>query len=78
MQLAKRLQDHVAVRGALEQALGYKSSSIEIPNGASISKVILLLWLQIRASVSQNFIILDCTFFGLAEHLGMRALKESC
>nr|GFD00573.1 hypothetical protein [Tanacetum cinerariifolium] len=32
LQLEKRLQDQVAVRGALEQALGYKSSSHEITN----------------------------------------------
>ncbi|KAI3785005.1 hypothetical protein L1987_44113 [Smallanthus sonchifolius] len=38
LQLEKRLQDQVAVRGALEQALGYKSSSCEITNQASIPK----------------------------------------
>ncbi|GJV04229.1 mesocentin like protein [Tanacetum coccineum] len=38
LQLEKRLQDQVAVRGALEQALGYKSSSLEITNQASIPK----------------------------------------
>ncbi|KAK1433012.1 hypothetical protein QVD17_09916 [Tagetes erecta] len=38
LQLEKRLQDQVAVRGALEQALGYKSSSCEVTNPASIPK----------------------------------------
>ncbi|KAI7738899.1 hypothetical protein M8C21_009855 [Ambrosia artemisiifolia] len=38
LQLEKRLQDQVSVRGALEQALGYKSSSCEITNQASIPK----------------------------------------
>ncbi|XP_076937917.1 uncharacterized protein LOC143605826 isoform X1 [Bidens hawaiensis] len=38
LQLEKRLQDQVAVRGALEQALGYKSSSHDIANQASIPK----------------------------------------
>ncbi|XP_024978358.1 uncharacterized protein LOC112515682 [Cynara cardunculus var. scolymus] len=38
LQLEKRLQDQVAVRGALEQALGYRSSSHEITNQASIPK----------------------------------------
>ncbi|XP_023744271.1 uncharacterized protein LOC111892465 isoform X1 [Lactuca sativa] len=38
LQLEKRLQDQVAVRGALEQALGYRSSSLEITNQALIPK----------------------------------------
>ncbi|KAI3500555.1 hypothetical protein L1887_36379 [Cichorium endivia] len=38
LQLEKRLQDQVAVRGALEQALGYRSSSHKISNQASIPK----------------------------------------
>lgn len=38
LQLEKRLQDQVAVRGALEQALGYRSSSHNITNQASIPK----------------------------------------
>ncbi|KAK9067120.1 hypothetical protein SSX86_014445 [Deinandra increscens subsp. villosa] len=38
LQLEKRLQDQVSVRGALEQALGYKSSSCEVTNQASIPK----------------------------------------
>ncbi|XP_071710807.1 uncharacterized protein [Rutidosis leptorrhynchoides] len=38
MQLEKRLHDQVVVRGALEQALGYKSSSNAITNQASIPK----------------------------------------
>ncbi|XP_076930784.1 uncharacterized protein LOC143595709 isoform X2 [Bidens hawaiensis] len=38
LQLEKRLQDQVAVRGALEQALGYKPSSHDITNQASIPK----------------------------------------
>ncbi|PWA87663.1 ternary complex factor MIP1, leucine-zipper [Artemisia annua] len=37
VQLEKRLQDQVCVRGALEQALGYRSSQ-DIPNLDSISK----------------------------------------
>nr|XP_043614911.1 uncharacterized protein LOC122586943 [Erigeron canadensis] len=38
VQLEKRLHDQVAVRGALEQALGYKSSSHQVTNQASIPK----------------------------------------
>ncbi|KAL4581847.1 hypothetical protein LXL04_006379 [Taraxacum kok-saghyz] len=38
LQLEKRLQDQVAVRGALEQALGYRSSSLQITNQVSIPK----------------------------------------
>lgn len=39
MQLEKRLQDQVSVRRALENALGYKSSSYNIVNDVSIPKV---------------------------------------
>ncbi|KAL3526707.1 hypothetical protein ACH5RR_011363 [Cinchona calisaya] len=39
MQLEKRLQDQVAVRGALEKALGYKSSSHSSANDVSMPKL---------------------------------------
>lgn len=48
LQLEKRLHDQVAVRGALEQALGYKSSSRQITNQASIPKVIITLKILVK------------------------------
>lgn len=39
LQLEKRLQNQVAIRGVLEKALGYNSISLDIGNEISIPKV---------------------------------------
>lgn len=39
LQLEKRLQDQVAVRGALEKALGYRPISHDLTNEISMPKV---------------------------------------